>query len=259
MERLFKDLEAKPLPAYTKEGGPRVITSSNVKLDVFNAWYKPSQAFKSTASTLLDLMNGNISSFASQKDANRKLSCPLPHTPLGGDTWSNSLSFACNDGPDLTGETLEEFQRYVNIMNKQSDWFGNRWSLIRLPCLGYKSPAKWRYPGPFGAKTANPILFASQQYDPVTPLQNAVGAVDLFPGSGYVVSLGGLGHCTLAMPSLCTAKTIRHYFQTGEVPGAGGAQCPTEGNPFIEIDAASYDVGDAKLLEALEGLTSFWE
>ena len=258
MNDLLRRLVLNPLPAYTKEGIPRAITASNVALEIFNAWYTPTASFKRTASIISDLVHGNVSSFATRKDAELELSCPSSVVPLGGDRWSNSMSFACNDGPDISGETKQEYLNYVQTLVQQSDWFGLRWALIRLPCLSYTSLAKWRFSGPFGAKTANPILFASQQFDPVTPLKNAVGAVDLFPGSGYVVALGGLGHTTLAMPSLCTAKTIRRYFQTGEVPGAGGAQCHTEGNPFLELDTKSYHAGDAKLLNALQKMTPLW-
>ncbi|KAG8741902.1 hypothetical protein FRC11_014583 [Ceratobasidium sp. 423] len=75
----------------------------------------------------------------------------------------------------------------------------------------------------------------------------------------------GFGHCTIAHPSLCTAKAIREYFLRGKVP-APGTLCKPEpgylfpGNETKSVSALSVE--DQKLWDALKGLedmnTKFW-
>lgn len=38
-------------------------------------------------------------------------------------------------------------------------------------------------------------------------------------------------HCSLSGPSLCTAKAVRQYFQTGELPPPGTV-CDVDERPF---------------------------
>jgi hypothetical protein len=54
----------------------------------------------------------------------------------------------------------------------------------------------------------------------------------LFPNSGLLVQ-NGEGHCSLAEPSLCSAKVIRNYFRNGTLPsGEDGAYCEVDEIPF---------------------------
>lgn len=67
------------------------------------------------------------------------------------------------------------------------------------------------------------------------------------------------GHCSLAHPSLCTAKHARAYFTQGKVPESGST-CksdprylfPTPNSKSYELDRVEH--GDAELRTALEGL-----
>ena len=173
------------------------------------------------------------------------------------DRDSSTLTIACTDGDDVTNTTREEYKAYVAALNEQSSTFANLWSIIRLSCTGYNLRPKWRFPGPYGATTAHPILFASQTLDPVTPLRNAVGAVDLFPGAG-LLHVDGMGHCTLAMPSVCGAKVIRKYFQTGEIEGGKGTKCPIDKGGF-DVEAKVKMTGsDGVLLKSLERMAETW-
>lgn len=61
------------------------------------------------------------------------------------------------------------------------------------------------------------------------------------------------------MPSLCTGKAIRNYFQTVALPEEGKI-CPVSVKPFgLSSDDSSVppDVGDGFLLEALTAVASF--
>jgi hypothetical protein len=66
-------------------------------------------------------------------------------------------------------------------------------------------------------KTAEPILVLSTTHDPVCPLVSARKAYNSFESAGLVVQKT-YGHCTSSMPSLCTAKYVRRYFEEGVLP-----------------------------------------
>lgn len=65
-------------------------------------------------------------------------------------------------------------------------------------------------------------------------------------------------HCSISSPSLCTAKNIRAYFQTGELPVVGTV-CEPEQRPFENMTADATNVelsmADAKLLHALKDMS----
>jgi len=69
-------------------------------------------------------------------------------------------------------------------------------------------------------KTAEPILVLSTTWDPVCPLVSAQKAANSFEGAG-LVEQKSYGHCSLSMPSLCTAEHARRYFNEGVIPKAG--------------------------------------
>ena len=69
-----------------------------------------------------------------------------------------------------------------------------------------------------------------------------------YPGSA-VLGVDAEGHCSLSSPSVCTAKTIRRYFQSGELPKTGTI-CEDNEKPFIGLTRDVSD-DDKELLEAL--------
>lgn len=61
-------------------------------------------------------------------------------------------------------------------------------------------------------------------------------------------------HCSIASPSLCTAKAIRNYFQNGALPEPGTV-CKPEELPLIgkvERDVSVLSKEDRELLGVLE-------
>jgi poly(3-hydroxyalkanoate) synthetase len=77
-------------------------------------------------------------------------------------------------------------------------------------------------------KTKYPLIFASMTADPVTPLSAARSMSKGFGNeSATLLVQEGFGHCTIAHPSLCTAKKIRAYFLEGKVPEYG-TQCKAD-------------------------------
>ena len=69
-----------------------------------------------------------------------------------------------------------------------------------------------------------------------------------FEGS-VVLSLEAEGHCSLSSPSLCMARHLRRYFQTGQLPASGTFCTPNE-RPLLGITDRG-DPSEAKLLKRL--------
>jgi len=98
--------------------------------------------------------------------------------------------------------------------------FADIWVDLMLQCDGWNispphpSPG---YPPNKQTKTAFPILFLSNTYDPVTPLHAAVKMALKFKGAGLVEQKAA-GHCTMSAVSLCTTKRVRDYIVHGKVP-----------------------------------------
>lgn len=255
LDTLLQKLESAPVPAWTEQG-PASISRSDTLMMIFQSIYSPTASFPMIANLLSDLSRGNGTAFAELKAVRYESSCARDGRPVITDTTDASGAIVCSDGDDLTGMSREDYLEYIRFLNRQSPYFGNGWALIKLPCLAYTIRAKWRFAGPFGTETAHPILFASQSLDPVTPFRNAVTAAKLFPKSA-VVEATGMGHTTLAMPSVCTAKTIREYFQSGTLP-ENGKKCPVDVRPFDEGKRHAYEGADRELLDALVEIAKTW-
>ena len=259
INNLIASLRIEPLIT-SLPSGPAIITASAVIHSIFNNWYSPTAQFRPTASLLANLMAGNASDYAAQQSPSSTHFCKGHSSPLemaAENRDSSTLTIVCTDGDDVTNTTREEYKAYVAALSEQSSMFSNWWSTIRLSCTAYAVHAKWRFTGPYGATTAHPILFASQRLDPVTPLRNVVRAAAFFPGAG-LLQVDGMGHDTLAMPSVCGAKVIRKYFQTGEIEGGKGTKCPIDKGGF-DIEAKVKMAGyDGVLLKSLEKMAETW-
>lgn len=61
------------------------------------------------------------------------------------------------------------------------------------------------------------------------------------------------GHTSWSSPSLCTAKAVRTYFQTGKLPPPG-MKCSPDAKPFgLPVAGSSaQEEGDDKLVEAMK-------
>ena len=197
-----------------------------------NGWYDGFTGYPRAAEMLWNAVTQNISFF--HVKPNRGVCENAPGAWIDGISAQSSI--VCADADSKINETAEEFYEYVKDLHDQSPNFGYGLTRVMLPCHGYNIRPKWRFNGPWGAETANPLLILSQTLDPITPLVSAKGAASLFPGS-QVVEAQGIGHCTLGWPSLCAMKHVKHYFDTAKVPDEY-TYCPASLKAFSSIDDA---------------------
>lgn len=74
-----------------------------------------------------------------------------------------------------------------------------------------------------------------------------------FPGS-RVLELDAEGHCIMSSPSLCMARHLRAYFQTGELPESDTV-CDDNEKPFLGVTKRG-DATEQDLLEQLRWTAS---
>lgn len=276
-EHLLTAIRSDPLSVPgTGQRGPELITWTDIKLLVAYSLYSPLQYFPLLATLLNDLTHGNGSLFADYKTGNQRQLCTSPRTPAeeeachvpfshacvlpGWSPYDVSSAVLCTDAPPEQVQFNEStFAAYWATLQRQSATMGDFWAQTRLSCAGWSARAKWRRsPTPIGrggdkpdTATAHGILFVGNTADPVTPLVNARRMARRFMGAA-LLRQDSEGHCSFTEPSSCTAKVVRAYFQTGEMPEVG-VVCLPDRRPFslpvaeVERDGSQGAVGDREM------------
>lgn len=246
--------------------GPELVTWTDLKTIQRISVYQPLLVFPLLAKFLAELKEGNGSSMAVFKQRNRQATC-VSNECVSAGLWSkqctgssiseeaSSQAILCSDAKFLTTVSSEEFKDVWDGLVKDSRTIGDYWAGLRLGCAGWTPEAKWRLNGPYTGNTSHPLLFVSTKLDPVTPLKSAQRMSQKFPES-VVLQQNSEGHTTGSSPSLCVAKVIREYFQTGSLP-APDTVCSTDLKPFLgapkedALNAVGIGPNDQRLYQAL--------
>ncbi|KAK6221354.1 hypothetical protein LQW54_001453 [Pestalotiopsis sp. IQ-011] len=255
---ILMGLKDNPIPVVPPGAGPEIITYGDVHLYLLSSIYFSFAAAETfwDMTTALEERNATapaLVDMALQKQArlvpaptcdendnnesrSQQLPCALPHNSMLGPNQAIG-AMDINGTPASLNRT--SFAAYLSELGAQSKWVSPSWARNKLSSLGYGSlrPA-WR-PNPFPPSsspsfpssrysTSHPLLIIGNAHDPVTPLRNALRvSQEIFPGSSAVLCQDSEGHCSQSNPSLCTARTVRAYFQTGALPPAD-AVCEPE-------------------------------
>lgn len=82
-----------------------------------------------------------------------------------------TLGVLCSDQDNKWyNKTLQDIRPQIEELENESI-IGEVWSHAELACTGWPIKATEIFAGPFGGDTATPILFVSNTYDPVTPIE----------------------------------------------------------------------------------------
>ncbi|KAK9416843.1 putative TAP-like protein-domain-containing protein [Seiridium unicorne] len=234
-------------PSSVEHAGPELITYGDAHLYMLSSLYFTYSsaelfwdmllAFESrntTSPTLMDLAAGKQSRLSPSQCRDEDANPPYPCVPYNSGLGPNQ-AIGCMDIGGTTDLTLESYKEYVAVLEAQSRWISPNWARNKLGCLGYAVQPAWRPNLTFETQewqnTSHPLLIIGNSHDPVTPLTNAHRVSTLFPGS-VVLHQESEGHCSQSNPSICTARVVRDYFQTGRLPREGST-CEADIKPFV--------------------------
>ncbi|KAI4591487.1 hypothetical protein KJ359_013322 [Pestalotiopsis sp. 9143b] len=255
---ILMSLKDNPIPVVPPGAGPEIITYGDVHLYLLSSIYFSFATAETFWDMLAALESRNATAPALVDMALQKQARLVPDPTCHDENESKSqqlprppcvLSYNSMLGPnqaigamDINGTPASlnrtSFAAYLSELGSQSKWVSPSWARNKLSSLGYGSvrPA-WR-PNPFSStssryNTSHPLLIIGNAHDPVTPLRNALRVSrEIFPGSSAVLRQDSEGHCSQSNPSLCTARIVRAYFQTGALPAADTV-CEPETKPFV--------------------------
>ncbi len=173
--------------------------------------------------------------FARPDRFRRSAERPLPSKPAPAPTFTpadNSTAtfaaVACADGRNPSDAAA-----WASAAQQQDDanpYFGRAWTWAGVLCATWTHRDPNAYLGPFGTRTAAPIMVVSTRFDPATPYEGAVATAARFPGA-RLLTVNGYGHTSSAMPSACVQRSVAYYLLT-QKPPRKGAYCRQDETPF---------------------------
>jgi pimeloyl-ACP methyl ester carboxylesterase len=254
---IVETLSSAPIPIPFLSKGPVVLTKKMFDMLVFTSAYSPLTMFKVIADGLVAIETYNLTTLANITETflDTPVECNCKETTPWLASTEAFYAIACGDGdevPDGPGD----YDAYFAKLAAKSSFASQMWGIHRLQCAQWKIRPKSRFVGPLAGNTSHPLLILSPSFDPVCPLKDAQAVQRRYTGSALLVQ-NSYGHCSLASPSLCTAKHLRAYFTKGTLP-KDGTVCEVEELPFVG-DTGGMDTlssQDMELLEALRALTS---
>jgi pimeloyl-ACP methyl ester carboxylesterase len=234
-------------PADVENAGPEIVTYGDAHLYMLSSMYftyATAEVFwdmllalesrNTTSRTLIDLAAAKQARLSPSECHEDEASVPLPCVPYSSMLGPNQ-AIGCMDIGGRPNLTFEGYQAYLGVLEAQSRWISPSWARNKLGCLGHEARPAWRPDLSFETQawenTSHPLLIIGNSHDPVTPIRNARRVSTLFPGS-VVLQQNSEGHCSPSNPSLCTAKAVKEYFQTGKLPREGSV-CEPEVKPFV--------------------------
>lgn len=257
VEAILKSLDDDPISIPFLPSGPTVVTRKAVRDLMFRSTTSPIVLFPMVANTLLAVEQRNASALAQMPEifgAIPECNSKAP-APWSISSQVNSISIQCGDGV-VPPEGSRNFTEYISDLTEKSPFVAPIWALLHIQCAEWNIAAKWRYTGPFSAgSTSHPLLVVSPTFDNVCPITDAHAVRERYAGAGLLVQ-NSYGHCSLAGPSVCTAKHLRAYFLEGTLP-EDGVVCEVDELPFVG-EVGTVEPEDRELFDALQSLTNAW-
>jgi pimeloyl-ACP methyl ester carboxylesterase len=136
---------------------------------------------------------------------------------------------ACNDTAGPSG--YDAWIAAADAADAEFGYFGRLWTWASSICAEWPFDDADRYPGPFNAATAHPILVVGNRFDPATRYEGAVLVADLLPNSA-LLTLDAWGHGSIGL-STCADEIIVDYLLQVAVPPEGTV-CQQDFTPFAD-------------------------
>ncbi|KAI0395508.1 Alpha/Beta hydrolase protein [Xylariaceae sp. FL0594] len=241
MDALLRSVLARPVPAYTEEHGPSIVTYSQLVLHIYATLYSPA-SWPATAQMLHELEAGNATLAAVALGRGWRHSAPAPgqsKQDLSGETDHLVICADSYDDDDEGKRELAWWDALWANMTRRSWISGDSRFLNVLPCRHFT--AYWpdvadAYRGDLnlgGHALRNPVLLLSTVYDPATPLRNARRLLaDLGPRNARLVVQRGYGHMSTQHPYKCTDDLAKAYILHGTLPREEEVECFPDRAPY---------------------------
>ena len=226
IENFLNTLEEAPIPVYLNNSNYGAVTRRNLVTNgIFPALYKPYPAWPRLAANLAALLNGNSTLVYNDYSDSWIASV------LGDETNTFvTMNDIVQTGTKAPVHGIQPIKNYTLMHPRPSNLVSKYSGSVAFDRASWVIPTTHAfrpqyYPEFPRFKTAEPILVISTTWDPVCPLVSARKAHNSFSGAGLLEQLS-YGHCSISMPSLCTAKYVRNYFNEGVLPGVGAKLVP---------------------------------
>jgi pimeloyl-ACP methyl ester carboxylesterase len=136
-------------------------------------------------------------------------------------------------------------------------YFGRIWTWVSSVCAEWYTSDDDRYPGPFTASTANPVLVVGTRYDPATRYEGALTVDGLLPNS-RLLTVNGWGHTSLFL-SQCADAIVSTYLLTTSAPAS--TECAQDFTPFApqggsRLGARGFRAVGAELVQDFDAATA---
>ncbi|KAF7333329.1 hypothetical protein MVEN_02348200 [Mycena venus] len=253
LEAFFDALAISPLPV-PFGFRPGFLTSGAARALLLMYLERPPQ-WADSALALSQAMAGNGTLLFN------KLATPRP--PSNPHYDLARLGVTCMDSPPPktpaevpTAEDLAA--EFMKTMREVSPHFGASVSVGEPDggCQYWPVQGPERFAGPWNATLEWPMLIVSNTMDPITPIESGIRINSLMPDSTRMIIQDGPGHCSSAIPTLCTMKLIRGYY-AGTLP-ENGTMCGTAYTYFPDpsqkpeptLATAGLSADDTKLLNS---------
>ncbi|KAI0772752.1 TAP-like protein-domain-containing protein [Trametes elegans] len=219
VEAFVENLYYRPL-AVPNATVPGILTNGRARLFLLGALESPS-SWSAAARAFSQAIDGDGSAVLNSLQASQFLV----------DLERSAVS--CNDNKPFPAPTPEEvIDEQLYALEHVS-----RFSLsvvVAEPdagCQYWPVTPPERFLGPWNHTLRNPILIISNTADPATPLANGKVVHETLGNSSRLLVQDSPGHCSLALPSLCTVRAMRAFFANGTLP-AEGTVCDVDQTPF---------------------------
>lgn len=221
IDDFLQELEEEPIPVYLNTTMYGAVTRRGVATNgIFPALYKPTPTWPTLAKNLAELLKGNSTpAFEAYSDwwiANI-IGDETNTFVVQNDNWKTGKSAPVHGIKPIQNFSLSVTEESKLVSQYQGSDVYARASWDIPTSHDFHPKYHPEYPK---VKTAEPILVLSTTYDPVCPLVSAKKAHRSFEGAGFVEQKS-IGHCSISMPSLCTAKHVQRYFNEGVLPEEG--------------------------------------
>ncbi|KAF4602732.1 hypothetical protein EYR40_005949 [Pleurotus pulmonarius] len=210
LDDLTRAIFLRPVPVVT-DISYGLVDYARLRMSIFQSLWSPYAFFPQLAQGLADLINGNgttLYQIMEQPLFDCSCGTPTPPTIIA----DGGIAISCTDGEE-----------------------GHSWATLVTLYSGSETPQTQlhRLQGKDVLEIRDTVLLN------VFPSSRARKMAQGFPGS-VVLAQDSPGHCSIAAPSVCTAKFIRAYFMNGTLPNEG-VVCPVDVPIFLEQSLGTRD------------------